>query len=249
MTVIDHIYSDKYLPKNRTATGLGTIETEVRGPEYRRVLEPNDTCILALKERLPVGMPSPSTPSTISGEPGFLVRLDVLEMQLSHDELLRFWRRNLRPEEFFALAERFGIFYEISDKYYDENTGAARSPLLSYKEQDNLAKLAEVPHLLVVKDAEGNLMAHSVMHYPAAVETAKEFAQKGINAVAARLTMPEGIKLHPLLNRVALWVDGEGVVRAAGPFEPEALIDEAQFTCVAGEKASFSYAVVNATCL
>ncbi|MNU45025.1 hypothetical protein D3C71_338580 [compost metagenome] len=46
------------------------------------------------------------------------------------DELLRFIRHDLRPEEFRILFDRYGEIHEIHDDFYDPRTGEAWQPIL-----------------------------------------------------------------------------------------------------------------------
>ena len=120
-------FSNKYPPKNRQKTTVESIvEVEVQWAEGLRRMDMNEACIAAQRESLPLG--TPCKPSDISGKPGYIYRTSDLELALTRDELYRFMRHNLDAKEFFALAERFGICFELHDDFYDEATGKAVQP-------------------------------------------------------------------------------------------------------------------------
>jgi hypothetical protein len=71
---------------------------------------------------------SGDTKSVISGEPGILFRTSEVSTSMTVGELRRLVFRSLRPEEFKALKEKHGIFFEIHDDFYDPETGEALQP-------------------------------------------------------------------------------------------------------------------------
>ncbi|NTF17463.1 hypothetical protein G6L37_03450 [Agrobacterium rubi] len=68
--------------------------------------------------------------SVISGEPAVVYKADGREIPMTVEELLRFIRHDLRPEEFRTLAVKYGIFHEIHEDFYDRQTGVAWQPIL-----------------------------------------------------------------------------------------------------------------------
>lgn len=120
-------YSAKYPPKNRTDTGLGVLDIELRDRRTTRMLTPNDAALVghtgALNLTYPVGH------SILSGEPGFGLRTCEIALVLTGDELLRLFRRSLRPAEVQTLLERYGAFHEIHSDFYDEESFEALQPM------------------------------------------------------------------------------------------------------------------------
>lgn len=74
--------------------------------------------------------PLPGAESVISGEPAVVYRADGNSIPMTVDELLRFIRHDLRPEEFRILFDRYGEIHEIHDDFYDPRTGEAWQPIL-----------------------------------------------------------------------------------------------------------------------
>lgn len=123
-------FSTQYPPKNRpTQTDLSILDIEITSTEGRIVYDPNTAAMTAASGQLPLGDPLPDVGSTISGKPAYKFRTTEVEMALTPDELLRLWRRDLRPDEYFKLREVFGVFFEIHDDFYDEEEGYAIQPM------------------------------------------------------------------------------------------------------------------------
>jgi hypothetical protein len=74
--------------------------------------------------------PLPDTTSVISGEPAVVYRADGNTIPMTVEELLRFIRHDLRPEEFRVLFAKYGGIHEIHDDFYDPRTGEAFQPIL-----------------------------------------------------------------------------------------------------------------------
>jgi len=119
-------FSDRYPPKNRRTNALSAIEIQIVTEGGVVNLDPNRAAVAACLENLPLGQAS--HPSDLSGVPGFEYRTDEITLVLSRDELYRFLRHDLRPDEYFTLAEKYGVFFEIHDDFYDEVTGVAIQP-------------------------------------------------------------------------------------------------------------------------
>jgi hypothetical protein len=125
------VFSKKYPPRNRKlADRLFPITSEVVGEAGTFQLDPNRCIMLAASRELPFGDPL-ETRSVLSERPGYIYRTAEIELVLAPRELIRFWLTSLRPEEFLALRDMFGIFYEIHDDFYDEETGTAWQARLS----------------------------------------------------------------------------------------------------------------------
>jgi hypothetical protein len=77
-------------------------------------------------------VPRGHVPSVLSGEPSVAFRHDDMVVDLTPDELLRFISRSLRVDEFVALREHFGDFFDIHGDFYDQQTG------ISYGTMDSL---------------------------------------------------------------------------------------------------------------
>lgn len=67
--------------------------------------------------------------SIISGNPAVLYRADDYEIPMSPDELFRFAKHDLKPEEYFVLAKHWGLIHEIHDDFYDPDSGIAFQPM------------------------------------------------------------------------------------------------------------------------
>ncbi len=120
-------FSNKFPAVNRKLhPELAVIEAQIVWKDGSVVLTYNDLALAAHLESLPLG--EPCAVSDISGRPAYLYRSRDLEVALSRTELYRFMRHNLEPQEFFALAKKYGVFFEIHDDFYDEETGRAMQP-------------------------------------------------------------------------------------------------------------------------
>lgn len=117
--------STPFSPRNRTETGLGPLDITVEDARSLNRFDPNSLILACAEGKLKDLKPIERRPSDISGQPAVIVRTSELQMALTLDELERLTFRSLRPREFFALAQKYGIFFEIHDDYYDEDTGVA----------------------------------------------------------------------------------------------------------------------------
>jgi hypothetical protein len=116
----------KYPAKNRpAASGLNFLEIEVISGRGREVFNPV-SIILAAKEGRFEGIPPiAGLPSDLSKAPAISYRTEQVQLNLTPAEFRRLVMRNLTPDEFFALANRYGVFYEICFDFYNPETGVA----------------------------------------------------------------------------------------------------------------------------
>lgn len=129
-------FSNKFPAVNRKLhPELGVIEAQIVWKDGSTILTYNDLALASHFESLPLG--EPCAVSDISGKPAYLYRSRDLEVALSRAELYRFLRHNLEPREFFALIQKYGVFYETHDDFYDEGSGQALQPRWSEAEEDS----------------------------------------------------------------------------------------------------------------
>lgn len=216
----EHSYNVNYPPKNRTATGLGTVEIEVVHASGVKTFNPNSATIGAHSGVAGLGLGGPHAPSFLSGEPGYLYRNDKLEVALTGEELVRLFMSNLRSDEFFKLASQFGIFYEISSKFYDDDSGIATSPRYTFAEQNAQQEQAKFPQLLVVADLDGKWRPHSIMNFADAERIRLDFlTQNGFLARVVSMDEPKNAWIpDPFDNVVALYIGANDELRAYGRF-------------------------------
>lgn len=121
-----HTYSDKYPPKNRPTTPwpYRSVDIVAISADGRTVFDPNSLAIAAYNSGLNKLAPVKGLLSDISGQPAITVQYDSVDLALTIEEFERLAIKTLAPHEFFALAEKFGIFYEIHGGY-DEDTGVS----------------------------------------------------------------------------------------------------------------------------
>lgn len=117
--------STPFSPRNRTETGLGPLDITVEDARGLNRFDPNSLILACADDQFKGLKPIERCASDISGQPAVIVRTSELQIALTPGELERLTLRSLRPREFFALAQKYGIFFEIHDDYYDEDTGAA----------------------------------------------------------------------------------------------------------------------------
>jgi hypothetical protein len=120
-----HIPFESNVFQGRLTTGLTYMDLDVVSASTTRRFDPNTFIMAAMERQLTDG--EPLYPSFISGKPGYLYRNHILQIALTADELDRFARHDLTPEEFFKLFT-LGEFHEIHDDFYDPDTGRAYQP-------------------------------------------------------------------------------------------------------------------------
>lgn len=107
---------------------LGPIDIEVTGGAGTFRLAPNESVLLGMARLAPFGEPLKDVPSEVSGQPAYRVRTSEAELKLTPEEVIRLWRRDLEPNEYFVLVGTHGDIYEIHDDFYDPATGVALQP-------------------------------------------------------------------------------------------------------------------------
>jgi len=73
--------------------------------------------------------PVPGLASILSGKPAVRYRADDLDIALTPDELYRLASHSLSPDEYLALRDRYGMFHEIHEDFYDPDSGVAIQPM------------------------------------------------------------------------------------------------------------------------
>lgn len=120
-------FSDRYPPKNRRENPLPVIEIEIASKDSTLRMDMNQAALASHLENLQLG--EPFVPSDLSGKPGYEYRSSEITLALTKEELYRFMRHDLRPREFFLLAEKYGVFFDTHDDFYDEKSGFAFQPM------------------------------------------------------------------------------------------------------------------------
>lgn len=122
------VFSDAYPPVNRQLNGLHVLEIQLIDSLGTLVVDPNRAAVIGMTRKLPLyGFVAESV---LSGEPAFrYLTCDGLDLALTEDELFRLLRHDLRPEEVLKLRNNFGIFHEIHDDFYREDTGESLQPM------------------------------------------------------------------------------------------------------------------------
>lgn len=125
-------YSDAFPPRNRVDPMelRNTIEMEVIDAMGRMRLDPNRAVVAGMLNALPVIESAEFGVSPLSGKPGVRFRnYDGVDLVLTRDELTRMFRRELLPEEVRKLRDLLGVFHDIHDDFYDEDTLQALQPM------------------------------------------------------------------------------------------------------------------------
>jgi hypothetical protein len=84
-------------------------------------------------------------PSLLSAEPSVQLRMEDMSVDLSPEELLRLIARELTTEEYMALRDHFGMFYDIHADFYDDATGRSRHKMRSLWGENPAAALRPEP--------------------------------------------------------------------------------------------------------
>jgi hypothetical protein len=126
--------SDKHPPKQRRAESLptDTIEIVDTDGETRRLSGEAIlvACAGAYAGHKPLRLGTAGPASLLSGKPGYLLRVEDVELALTEQEILHLLLHALPPAHYFTLRESFGSFAPIADAYYDPQTGAAIQPMV-----------------------------------------------------------------------------------------------------------------------
>jgi hypothetical protein len=116
-------------PINRIANSLGFLDIHIEHAEGVIQIDPNTAAKHAYYRSLPVAGCVAELRSDLTGEPAYrYVTMDV-SLNLSLVELYRLIRHDLHPAEFFGLIQKYGVFHEIHDDFYDEETGLGLQPM------------------------------------------------------------------------------------------------------------------------
>jgi len=141
---MSHHFSDRYPPKNRRINALPVVEIEIASKDGVLRMDMNQAAIASHLENLALG--EPFVQSDLSGHPGYEYRSSEVTLALTRDELYRLMRHNLSPKEFFLLAEKFGVFFETHDDFYDENSGRSTH----YCDAEPLGEASAEPDSVVI---------------------------------------------------------------------------------------------------
>jgi hypothetical protein len=127
-------YGSKFPPKNRPIrSDLGALDIEIAdGAGKVLKFDPNGLAVALVKGDLAgeLGRPIPKDVigSAISGEAGYRYSDSEVDFILTREELGRFLVYDLKPNEYFALRAKYGMFFQIHDDFYDEESGQALQP-------------------------------------------------------------------------------------------------------------------------
>jgi len=188
------VLSQKYPPVGQESTGMLPGHYRIgRGGPRDMVFDRNIGVMRAFRGGNGfVRISHEDVDSELSGERGFYLQTDWVTLALTPEEAGRFFLRRLTSEEYFKLVQKHGVFFEICDQFYDEETGEALRPMAAgdlereraeqlagrlpaaerrvaavqadAEERGNILRLAtrHRPHVLVLKDDVGS-RAHSIV--------------------------------------------------------------------------------------
>ena len=112
------IKETRYNPKNRKATSLGAIEIKLTSNTGTITIDPNRMVMMGALGEYGIGEPVKDLVSEISGKPAYRIELDDIELALSFEEMDRFFRRDLKNNEYEFLLNKYGMFHEIHEDFY-----------------------------------------------------------------------------------------------------------------------------------
>jgi hypothetical protein len=122
----------RFPPRNRHGRDVDVLAVEISSRDDVLKLDPNGVVAAVMRgdlvSRLGRAHPEEFGVSVLSRRPGYRYFDSDVEMVLAPDELVRFLRLDLRPEEYFGLRDTFGIFFMIHDDFYDPGSGMAVQP-------------------------------------------------------------------------------------------------------------------------
>lgn len=158
-------FSEKFPPINRISSGLGTIDIDIQDAKGVKRYSPNTLAIALIEGELSHLEPIPGVSSVISKKPAFGYTTDEVQLALTFEELTRLVGRSLRPAEFFTLAVKYGVFFEIHDDFYDEDTGKALQPADETEPVADI-RVSKTGDWVEVVDGEGTVIhgGHSIGH-------------------------------------------------------------------------------------
>lgn len=121
-------YSNQFTPRNRTSTGLTVLAITIEDANGVKQYDPNSLIIACAEGQLKSLKPLGEVASDISGNPAVVYCTHEIRVALTPAELQRLVFRSLSPREYFALAHKYGVFFEIHEDFYEEETGVALQP-------------------------------------------------------------------------------------------------------------------------
>jgi hypothetical protein len=121
-----------HTPKNRKTTRLGAIEIRLTSNIGTITIDPNRMVMMGANGDYDIGEPVQDLVSEISGKPAYRIELDDIELALSFQEMDRFFRRDLKDDEYKFLLNKYGMFHEIHEDFYWK--GRAVQPIEIAKE-------------------------------------------------------------------------------------------------------------------
>lgn len=117
----------RFPEKNREDKTSEILDIRIEDQTSSQKFDPNSLIIALVSDKLKLG--DPIRISVLSGKPGYRYRDSDVGFILTKDELFRFIERDLTPDEYFKLRDKFGMFFMIHDDFYDEETGEAIQPV------------------------------------------------------------------------------------------------------------------------
>jgi len=214
------VYDPEHPPLRTRPTGIepGYYSVE-QGHGMTIYLREHEALQAAKQGREGFELLAPMTTSELSGNPGYFVRTEWVELALTAEEMVRFFLGRLSTREVSTLVARHGVFQEIHDAYHPA-TWIALAPKYTYSEEFEHDKLHAQPHVLVLRQAHGP-RAHSIVSIKQGLALvpaiAREYRREGL--VVALHAPEKGAELDPFENIIALNVHKDGEIRAYGPFD------------------------------
>lgn len=119
----------RYPQKNRPATYGEILDIHIEHAGGVFLTNPNEALKHVYNQTLQLAAPLCDLKSDIDSSPAYRYFAHDVSIALNEEQLHRLIQRRLQPEEFFILAEKYGIFHEINGALYDEETGNALQPM------------------------------------------------------------------------------------------------------------------------
>jgi hypothetical protein len=104
------------------------LEIQIQDATAQHRFDRNGIVLACVRGEHKTWRPIPDFSSELSSVDAVWYRSEDLQLRLSPDEVYRLVRASLRPEEYYRLRERYGIFFEIQGDFYDPRTGTALQP-------------------------------------------------------------------------------------------------------------------------
>ena len=121
-------FSERFPPINRVTNDLDVVSIDVQQAGGVTRYDPNRLIMAYFDGALAQLEPIPGVVSVISQKPAVTYTSTEVQIPLTPEELRRLVSRQLKPAEFFALAFQYGVFFEIHEDFYNEETGIALQP-------------------------------------------------------------------------------------------------------------------------